>query len=250
MKVCLINLDRAPERLATATEQLKKLGVEFERVSAVDGQAMDEKEYRRHVNRFRSWCVIGRVCNRGEVGCALSHFAAWGGETPREVTCVLEDDVLLDPRFKATLEAVEKWIDPSRPQIVLLTNHYRDTGLGRWHSGYLSEEGEAFAVEPIAFDLYAEAYVITAKAAAAIKKANYPLITPCDHWERWAKAGLIELYRAKPTVASQNKDGFASSIRQEGTRLVRDLPFHLWLLHKFKRLIGLSIEKFTLLVNA
>ena len=42
-KVVLINLDRRPDRLASATAECEKIGLKFERVAAVDGNTLPEK---------------------------------------------------------------------------------------------------------------------------------------------------------------------------------------------------------------
>ena len=43
-KVVLINLDRRPDRLAHAVEQCEKVGIQFEKVSGIDGQSKEWQE--------------------------------------------------------------------------------------------------------------------------------------------------------------------------------------------------------------
>jgi len=240
MKVLLVNLDRDADRLAAANAQLVRLGVAYARLPAVYAKALPSEEKRRAVDRFRWWCVIGRPVRDGEIGCAMSHFRAWETGCP---VCVLEDDVILDARFPEVLRQVGAWIDPERPQVVLLSNHSDRTPDGNGFEGYRSAPDCPFEVRRSSGDMFTEGYVITPKAAEAIRRANWPLATPCDHWGRWARLGLIELYHAFPTVCSQNKAGFASGTVTSDLVRVADLPFHRWLCHKAKRALGLALDR-------
>ena len=243
MKVMLINLDRDADRLAAADAQLKGLGIAYERLSAVDARAMPLEEKRAAVNAFRWWCAIGRPVRDGEIGCALSHFKAWEAMGADEAVCVLEDDVVLDPRFSETLANVARTIDVRRPQVVLLSNHSAVTDFGNGFEGFRSAPDAPFSLAPSQFDLFTEGYVITRKAAEAIRRANCPLQTPCDHWGRWVRQGHIELFHAIPTVCSQNKAGFASSTVDPGQLVVADLSPVKWVGHKLKRLVGVALDR-------
>lgn len=89
----LINLDRAPERLASADRQLRALGIPYQRVPAVDGRTLPADELARlfSENRFYKSLIAG------EAGCYLSHveaqrhFLADGAE----YALILEDDLML-----------------------------------------------------------------------------------------------------------------------------------------------------------
>ena len=60
----LINLDRRPDRLSEATAQLKRVGIDFTRYSAVDGKDID-KVFCERVNRYLSGT---------ELACLFSHI--------------------------------------------------------------------------------------------------------------------------------------------------------------------------------
>ncbi|QND44556.1 glycosyltransferase family 25 protein (plasmid) [Rhizobium lusitanum] len=113
LKIYLINLDRAEDRLAFMSEELSRAGLLFERVSAIDGRNIafpipefDAQAYRR---------CHGRQANPSEVGCYLSHiecarrFLASG--EPHAL--ILEDDLTFPEDFgdllRASLNAAATW---------------------------------------------------------------------------------------------------------------------------------------------
>ena len=231
MNVFLINLDKDVERLKSADAQLARLGVEYKRVSAVYAKELPSEEKRKSVNAFRWWCAVGRPVRDGEIGCALSHYGIYKAMTSSPV-CILEDDVILDSRFKEVLTYVEHQIDTTRSQVVLLSNHTK--------SGV---NADGVSLRCATADMYTEGYVITPKAAQALIRANLPLQCPCDWWGRWVKRGIIELYHAFPTVCRQDQTQYESGTVEKGCFRVDDLPVIKFLVHKASRLVGKTIDK-------
>lgn len=238
MKLFLINLDACEERLAAADGQLRRLGVAYERFPAVYGAALSPEARRRAVDRFRWWCAVGRPVRNGEIGCALSHYAIYRrmAEEGMAFACVLEDDVVLDARFPEQLARVERWLDASAPQVVLLSNHTRE-----W--------GEAWEFRPAAADMYTEGYVLTLPAARALLRANLPMQTPCDHWGRWVRRGVIQLYHAFPTVCSQDQRAFVSGTVSPDAYNVRRLSRGARLFHDARRAVGKAVDNLLLAVG-
>lgn len=230
MKVYLINLDKDKDRLAAADAQLKRLGVAYERVSAVYAKELPQKELDDAVDKFRWWCAMGRPVMMGEIGCAMSHYSIYRQMT--DPVCVLEDDVILDDRFPEVLAYVEQHIDPTRPQVILLSNHTKR----------IPDLPNLPNLQTSKSDMYTEGYVLTPSAAQALLKANWPMQTPCDHWGRWVKRGLIELYHAFPTVCWQDQTQYASGTVASGCFRVSELSLPRYVCHKLKRLIGKSID--------
>ena len=244
MKVYLINLDRDRERLAVADRQLKALGVGYERVPAVYGKSLTAEEKKNAVSYFRWWCLAAIPPRDGEIGCALSHLSAYRKIVQvGDVACVLEDDVILDNRFKDVLDRVEKWVDPSRPQVVLLSNHSVKSKCGDATSGYFSLQERQFEVVSSSGDWCTEGYVITAAAAKSLLWQNTPLKIAADAWTRWSRIGAIDLYHAFPTVCRQNKAEFDSyCILKDSQYDVAKMSVPRWIWHKIKRLIGNVID--------
>lgn len=122
----MINLDRAPERLARIAAQLQRLQLPYTRLAAVDARALtpaqraalDEPAFRRK---------HGMAPVAGELGCYLSHvevmraFMASGAE----FALVLEDDVLLQDSLPAVLEGLMQ--HPTRWDVAKLSAVHRGT---------------------------------------------------------------------------------------------------------------------------
>ncbi len=233
MKVFLVNLDRDKERLASIDRQLKTIVIDYERVSAVYGKDLSVAERRATFNPFRWWCAMGRPVAPAEIGCALSHYNIYRRMVADEnlAYCgILEDDVALSPEFKMTLEEVGRWIDPSKPQVVILNDHqnkYRTLPPGI----HLSRYGGSCT----------DGYVLTRMAARNLLDANLPIIVPCDTWGRWVRQGRIELYHAVPAVVRQKQEVFGSTTSEQRVDVSR-LSFPKRVLHKAKRAIGKSLD--------
>ena len=69
----VINLDRSPERLEHFRLQAAREGVNFQRISAVDGRRLDKAT----MERLLSIGLGHRIPSPGELGCYLSHRKAW-----------------------------------------------------------------------------------------------------------------------------------------------------------------------------
>lgn len=87
----LINLDRRPDRLAEATEELERAGIEFTRFAAVDGSKLP--------------LPSGEHNGAGAYGCRMSHLGVLQDALLNGLECigVLEDDIVLCPDFKLRL---------------------------------------------------------------------------------------------------------------------------------------------------
>ena len=240
MKVFVINLDRSPERLARVQARLDALGVPFERVAGVDEAALDPAERKRSVSGFLWWCCSLRPITRGQVGCTLGHQKVYWKMLAEGLghACVLEDDVVLGDRFPEVLAWLDGAVDDGRPQVALLFDH---SG-GRFE---LPEGDGPCRLDRIGGSMYAEGYVLTAKAARAVLDANFPLRVLDDIWMRWVRQGRIELFFARPAVCTQTspQDGastIASAVvlRHEMSRLGR-----FW--WDLRRLVGLCVDACT-----
>ena len=228
MKVFVINLDKDISRMAYVDAQLRRLGIAYERVPGVYAKNMTEVERCKAVNRFRWWCAVGREVVLAEIGCALSHYGIYKRMNSNDVVCILEDDIKIEDAFSERLKEVESFIDKTKPQVVMLSSHN------------CKREGRGIVRSQKA--ICTDAYVITHLAARALLGANLPMQVPCDHWWRWERKGLIELYHALPVVVSQNQEMFGTSTQANAVR-VSDFPLHKWVYHKIRRLIGKIIDK-------
>ncbi len=233
MKIFIVNLDKDKARLASADGQLRRLNIQYERVSAVYGKDLSVAERRIVFNSFRWWCAMGRLVAPAEIGCALSHYKIYRQMAEDEqmpCCCILEDDIALSPQFNSTLQSVERWLDPTRPQVIILNDHQNNygtlpPGIHRSRYGGSCTDG----------------YVLTRLAARNLLEANLPIIVPCDTWGRWVRQGRIELYHAVPAVVRQMQEIFGSTTSERRVDVSR-LSFPKRFLHKAKRVLGKSLD--------
>ena len=104
MRALVINLTRSRERMDFQTDQLAGLGIDFERVEAIDAVALDTDTYQ---TKAYDW---ERPLRDTEVACCLSHTKAW--QIVVESNCphlVLEDDALLCSKTGTLLQALESY---------------------------------------------------------------------------------------------------------------------------------------------
>ena len=104
MRALVINLARSRERMDFQTAQLAGLGIEFERVTAIDASTLDEDTYQ---TKAYDW---ERPLRDTEVACCLSHTKAWQivleSNRPH---LVLEDDALLCSKTGTLIQALESY---------------------------------------------------------------------------------------------------------------------------------------------
>lgn len=99
MKCFVINLDRSRDRLAHVVTEFEKIGIAFQRVSAVDGRTLvDMPKYAPHLRT-------------AEVACFLSHKKCWTAiaDGTDDYAAVFEDDVVMDCQA-AGLLSDENWV--------------------------------------------------------------------------------------------------------------------------------------------
>ncbi|MBA4178039.1 MAG: glycosyl transferase [Leptothrix sp. (in: Bacteria)] len=126
LQTWVINLDRAPDRLARVSAQLQRLQLPFRRLPAVDARALtaeqraalDEAAYRRK---------HGMSPVPGELGCYLSHVAVMRAFLVSDAgfALVLEDDVLLTDSLPAVLQGLMR--HAGRWDVVKLSAVHRGT---------------------------------------------------------------------------------------------------------------------------
>jgi glycosyl transferase family 25 len=107
MRALLINLDRSPQRLAWMQAEFDRLGLQFERVTAIDGRDLSGADMERHA-RPR---LDGEIWTPPEVACFLSHRKCWQivADGDAEYCAIFEDDIHVGPEV-APLVSDPCWI--------------------------------------------------------------------------------------------------------------------------------------------
>lgn len=108
IKSYVINLDCDIERLNFFKQNFARLNLQFERIPAVDGRKYSEEDYqqfmRERPRKDKTW-------RRGQMGCFLSHYAAWEkiARGDERFGVVFEDDIHISDDLKLVLDN-DQWI--------------------------------------------------------------------------------------------------------------------------------------------
>ena len=235
----VINLDRAPERLARIRAQLEPLGLAWTRLPAVDARALtppqraalDEPAYRRK---------HGKTPALGELGCYLSHvevmrrFLASGSE----FALVLEDDVLLRPTLPAVLDG-----------LVAQAERWDVAKLSAVHSGTPVRVLEVSPGHHLAVMLTrctgSSAYLLNRRAAEAYARELLPMSLPYDHvfdqgWRFGLKFRLVT-----PTPCTHDEDIPTTIVAADNRKFhwSRRLPAHLYRLGNESRRLAYGLSQ-------
>lgn len=100
-KIYVINLARSADRWGKISNQLSSMGLEYERIEAVEGRHLSESEIKNYFDGKKFELVSSHELVAGEVGCALSHINIWQKIVNENQTgaIILEDDVVLKESF-------------------------------------------------------------------------------------------------------------------------------------------------------
>ncbi|HEH9413607.1 glycosyltransferase family 25 protein [Aeromonas salmonicida] len=111
MKIYVISLKRSPERRQRAIEQMASHDIDFEFFDAVDGQ-LEHPLFADYDYKKCLWLTSGKMPTRGELGCYASHYLLWMHSIAiNQPIVVLEDDVVLHPSFKNTIDMIGEDIE-------------------------------------------------------------------------------------------------------------------------------------------
>lgn len=98
LPIFVINLDSSADRLAYQKRQFDRMGMEFERVPAIDGLALSRETYERYAFQW------DRPISHTEVACLLSHSLCWRRAAEGNGAVVMEDDQVLADEIKPVLQ--------------------------------------------------------------------------------------------------------------------------------------------------
>ena len=174
LPVYVINLDRRPDRLASISENLQKIGVPWERVPAIDGMNLQGTKW----------------LDQSSLACSLSHRKAMRTllDSPHPAALILEDDAEAGGDAPALLESAGWW--PRGHGILKL-----DAPPGRWLLGPrkgLAPTGRALHEIPY-WGILATGYLIDRSAAETVLASPDCAFSPIDAvlfhlgWSRTAR---------------------------------------------------------------
>lgn len=206
----VINLDRAPERLARIGARLDALGVPWTRFPAVEGKLLGAAEQAARLDQAGFERRHGMTPSLGELGCYLSHVRLMQAflATEHGFALILEDDVeptaALPEVLKNLMAASGRW------DMVKLSAIHSGTPVGVLDVGQGHQLGVMFSR-----CTGSSAYVINRTAAQRYVQQLLPMQLPYDHaYDRGWVYGL-KVRRVFPEVCVHD-DQVVSTIGNPG----------------------------------
>lgn len=171
MKRFVINLDRRPDRLARMSQIFTDIGLDFDRVKAVDGAQLASDEVYGH---------RGDPCaRRGETACFLSHRSCWQRVVNEDLSCaaIFEDDVHFGSDV-ATLLQHDDWL-PQDAEIIKLETMRRHAKIDKTP---VARIGQRSLHRLHTFHPGAAAYIVTRRGAQKLPDESEKFENPVDHF--------------------------------------------------------------------
>lgn len=240
MKTFVINLDSSQDRLNRISVQLKKLGVPFERVPAVNGTKLTDdfiKNITYPLDHIDTKTRFTRALTRGEIGCFLSHRVCWELllESNEKWALILEDDIEISP-YAAKYLSDDKWL-PSDVNLCQLNAPY-DGKIGRIGHSTKNIDKDIKLVQPLyPTPTGSFAYFISRDVALEALRSSKKLPSPVDNFlfSPWFDISpKFVLWRTDPSLVIPLQD-VKSDVGDRGKNSIKKAPFLIR--HGLKRLI-------------
>lgn len=174
--VILINLDRATKRLSDMKFRCESIGINYVRISAVDGKSYKYTEEEYDEKRYK--LCVGKKTNPCEIGCYLSHYNAINLflNSGKKYGIILEDDAVFNPDF---VEIVNELVKISTFWDFVKFNTARDGGAFNIPVKNLNKNYKLYA--SLFPKVFSAAYMINRKAAQSLSEKLLPMFVPFDH---------------------------------------------------------------------
>jgi glycosyl transferase family 25 len=193
----VISLEAAQNRRDFVARGFADVGVEFERIDAVDGGRLTADDQRRY-SRWRSLFQVGRGLTAGELGCALSHLEAYRRMVDAQIpeVVILEDDVQPTRDLLSLLGAADAF--PSDADVVNFDPLFRSGGPTPVGVPLL---GGKYRVCTYRQNPYGAAcYRIRLRAARKLLDVGYPVRMTADDLIFRPRPAGVRWYGVEPTV--------------------------------------------------
>lgn len=231
MQVLVINLPEDAVRRASIEGQLRSSDLPYEFIPAINGSVLSTEERRRNYDARRFARNEGRPALPGELGCALSHIAAYRLIVERQIpfALILEDDAWLNPNVSQLLEAIERRYRPEDRNVLLLTwvaaASNKKKGEFLWSTYFVADVKSAWCTH---------GYVVSRAAAEALIEALYPVRHLADCWNWLRRHGVVNVLAVVPTCITLDLSFGTLTSKELAETKARRAPAG-YLAHKFRR---------------
>jgi glycosyl transferase family 25 len=209
MRAYVISLARSLDRRAYITAELRKTGLDYEIIKAVDGRDLD-----LHDATIIDPSMLARNSfPAGTAGCALSHLRAYQkvvADGPDEAL-ILEDDVTLPADLGTLVDAVGCHLTGAE---VALLNYGSPNACKISIEGSVDLPSSRLLALPIDVRqlMNAAAYVITREACKRMNERVPPVRVNADDWRFFYGEGILDRVRCVAPVAVFKNPKFESTI--------------------------------------
>jgi glycosyl transferase family 25 len=192
--------------------QLKRSGISYEIVTAVDGLDLDLDDPETAAAlassyRNSDWFQATRA------GCAPSHLSVYRRilADGLDQALILEDDVTLPDDLAALLDALSGHL--SGAEVALLNfDSVQPCKVSREGSVDLPSARQLVVPVDVSQPMSAAAYVITMDACQRMDKSRLPIRSKTDDWEFFYREGILDRLRCVVPLAVTKAPHFASTI--------------------------------------
>jgi glycosyl transferase family 25 len=241
IRTYVINLDRAPERLAAVDTQLRALGLSYERVAALDAANVTDamvasataprlgalfkgmRGYRQSTTSGPAiyWPEVGRYFVAGEIACYLSHGRALQAfvDSGAPAALIFEDDAEIDADIAAVIDVIDRL--PPRARIVKLEGIQAS-----YEANYpVARVGDRSVMMMLKPSTGAAGYYINRAGAEQILPRLFPIREPFDAFLRQYWSHGVEVLETRPFPVRQRPLGTMIPGRNEQRRTRLPLPY-------------------------
>jgi glycosyl transferase family 25 len=205
----VINLARSRDRRAYITKELKKTGLDYELVTAVDGRELDLGDESVIDPSF----LTRTAGSAGSAGASLSHLGVYRKiiEDGHEAALILEDDVRLPADLGRLADAVGARLHGA--EIALLSVDSPDPCQLSAAGATALPGGRQLALPlDVAQPRSAGGYVITREACERIVKGLPPIRVQADSWWFFYREGMVDRVRCVAPLPVLKNPNFISTI--------------------------------------
>ena len=238
----VINLDRAPQRLARIGARLDELGLPWTRFSAVEGKLVPVGEQAALLDRAGFERRHGMTPSLGELGCYLSHVRVMQAflAGPHEFALILEDDVrpaaALPEVLQRLVAAGERW------DMVKLSAIHSGSPVGVLPVGQGHQLGVMFSR-----CTGSSAYLVNRAAAQRYAERLLPMQLPYDHvFDQGWRFGLkVRLVTPTPCTHDEHTASTIGAAPGPSRKFhwSRRLPTHLYRLGNESRRLAYGLTQ-------
>ena len=211
MRTYVINLARSLDRRKYITAELRKTGLVYEIITAVDGRDLDLDDRTIVDSSLLARCSFPA----GTVGCALSHLRAYQKIVAEglDEALILEDDITLPADLGSLVDAVAGHLTGA--EVALLNYGSFPPDICKISlEGSVDLPSSRLLAFPINVSklVNAGAYVITREACKRMNESLLPVRATADDWGFFYREGMVDRVRCVLPQAVAKNPKFESTI--------------------------------------